>query len=265
MNVDLGLEVGTARLDLERAAGRGCPAGGTSRRWRCTRRVRVSPMPSMRLVSSRPARPTNGSPVRSSCSPGPSPTNMRSACGIADAEHDLRAGRRPAGTGCTRAPRARGRRTRRTEVVPAATRWRPGCQGASRWYATESRIASAVTSVTSTRRRSRCRLDRARSRTANAMSPSWRVCDGWIARARPWCALWARRWHSTFVAPGVGGDDAPAWCWSAGPPRRAPDRGSPARRAARRIRRACAPSLADDVADRVHHHDRADHDVAVAC
>ena len=32
-------------------------------------------------VSSWPARPTNGSPCRSSCSPGPSPTNIRSACG----------------------------------------------------------------------------------------------------------------------------------------------------------------------------------------
>ena len=35
----------------------------------------------MRLVSSRPARPTNGSPVRSSCSPGASPTKSRSAVG----------------------------------------------------------------------------------------------------------------------------------------------------------------------------------------
>ena len=34
---------------------------------------------------------------------------------------------------------------------------------------------------------------------ANARSPSWRVCDGWMARARPWWALRASRWHSTFV------------------------------------------------------------------
>src|SRR4051812_17046696 len=43
--------------------------------------ARVRPMPSIRLVRRRPARPTNGSPVRSSCSPGPSPTKRRSACG----------------------------------------------------------------------------------------------------------------------------------------------------------------------------------------
>src|SRR5262249_42586589 len=40
---------------------------------------RVKPIPSMSWVSSWPARPTNGSPFRSSCSPGPSPTNMRLA------------------------------------------------------------------------------------------------------------------------------------------------------------------------------------------
>ena len=43
---------GTCRS--RRAAGRGCPAGGTSRRWRCTRRPGSSPMPSISVVSRRP-------------------------------------------------------------------------------------------------------------------------------------------------------------------------------------------------------------------
>ena len=47
------------------------------------------PMASMIFVSSCPARPTNGSPWMSSSAPGASPTNIRSAFGIADAEHHL--------------------------------------------------------------------------------------------------------------------------------------------------------------------------------
>ena len=43
----------------------------------------------MIFVSSWPARPTNGSPWMSSSAPGASPTNIRSAFGIADAEDDL--------------------------------------------------------------------------------------------------------------------------------------------------------------------------------
>ena len=43
----------------------------------------------MSCVSSCPARPTNGSPLRSSCSPGPSPTNSRSASATPDTEHHL--------------------------------------------------------------------------------------------------------------------------------------------------------------------------------
>ena len=47
----------------------------------------------MSWVSSWPARPTNGSPWRSSCWPGPSPTNMQLRVGAPDAEHHLRAAR----------------------------------------------------------------------------------------------------------------------------------------------------------------------------
>ena len=40
------------------------------------------PIASMIFVSSWPARPTNGSPCRSSSSPGASPTNINRACGL---------------------------------------------------------------------------------------------------------------------------------------------------------------------------------------
>ena len=66
---------GTGGRSRSRAgAGRGCPAGGTSRRWRCRPARGSSPMPSIRLVSSWPARPderlaAGGPPAR----PGPRP------------------------------------------------------------------------------------------------------------------------------------------------------------------------------------------------
>ena len=58
------------------------PAGGTSPRWRCTRRCGDRPMASIICVSSCPARPTKGSPCKSSSWPGPSPTNISSAWGL---------------------------------------------------------------------------------------------------------------------------------------------------------------------------------------
>ena len=96
-------------------------------------------MPSIRPVSSRPARPTNGSPVRSSCSPGPSPTNIRSACGSPDAEHHLRArlGQRAAGADQRVGLEVRERRERRR--FQKGHGGRSGSQAGSRSYATELR------------------------------------------------------------------------------------------------------------------------------
>ena len=67
-------------------------------------------MPSIRRVSSCPARPTNGSPWRSSCSPGSLADEHQVCVRVADAEHDVRASLRE------RALRARERVA--LEVVP---------------------------------------------------------------------------------------------------------------------------------------------------
>ena len=91
MKLELRLEVRAAASRSRAAAGRGCPAAGTSRRWRCTPRRGSSPMPSMRRVSSWPARPTNGTPwvlllARALAD------EQQVGVGVADAEHHLGAG-----------------------------------------------------------------------------------------------------------------------------------------------------------------------------
>ena len=110
-----------------------------------------------------------------------------------------------AGTSCTRARRVRGLRTMRTPVVQVAVRARTrdtsstaAAREVAQCYATADRTASAVTSVARTRRRSMC-ASTSPVAAANAMSPSWRVCEGWIARTSPWCALSASSRHSSFV------------------------------------------------------------------
>ena len=92
MNVELRLEVRPARLDLERE------------RVAVARRPALHDVGDVDLVAGepdaldqageQPAGPADERlAVRSSCSPGPSPTNIRSACGSPDAEHHLGAGR----------------------------------------------------------------------------------------------------------------------------------------------------------------------------
>ena len=160
--LELRLEVRAAATRSRAGAGRGCPAAGTSRRSRCRRRSRVSPMPSMRLVSSWPARPTNGSPVRSSCSPGPSPTNIRSASGsptpnttwvrVSASGHFVHASASRSRSANEANGSGSGGGSSKDTGHPFDCRRVRSRQ----WYATADRTASAVTSVTMTRRRSRC-------------------------------------------------------------------------------------------------------------
>ena len=64
-------------------------------------------------VEQLPARPTNGTPVSSSCAPGASPTSSSRAPGGRAADHDGAAGRRPApGRRCSRGRRAARRPSR---------------------------------------------------------------------------------------------------------------------------------------------------------
>ena len=102
-----------------------------------------------------------------------------------------------------------------------------------------------------------------RSRARTTRSPSWRVCDGCIERARPWCALSASRWHSTFVQRASVATTTSVVFAPRGPPRTAPVRET--RRVGRRGRAGEDAAVgADDVADRVHDRERADDHVAVA-
>ena len=152
--VELGFEVRAGTPRSRPGAGRGCRGVGTSRRCRCTRRRGSCPMPSMRRVSSWPARPTNGMPWRSSSAPGPSPTKTRSACGaptpkttwvrVSASGHLVQ----PAASAASSAERAP--RSDRVER-------RHGCSSSP--GATASRTAAAVTSVAATRSRSRCAVD----------------------------------------------------------------------------------------------------------
>ena len=180
--------------------------------------------------------------------------------GIADAEHHLRA------VAGERALRARerlalevGERGER-KVVRAATRWDPTCQGVARWYATASRIASAVTSVTMHPQAVEVRLDRAgraprtRGRRRSGCATGGSHGPGRRARSR------ASRWHSTLCTGR----------WSRRrtsvvlvprptPPRTARGSGKPGASARRVEPDEQVAVVADHVADRVHHRERADH------
>src|SRR5262249_53224444 len=76
----------------------------------------------------------------------------------------------------------------------------------ARWYvsvgrprqATASRIASTTALPTATRRRSKW-APAAPVATTKETSPSKRVCDGYSVRLIAWWAVWATRWHSSFV------------------------------------------------------------------
>src|SRR5262249_20291277 len=76
----------------------------------------------------------------------------------------------------------------------------------ARWYvsvgrprqAAASRIASTTALPTATRRRSKW-APAAPVATTKETSPSKRVCDGYSVRLIAWWAVWATRWHSSFV------------------------------------------------------------------
>ena len=147
---------------------------------------------------------------------------------IADAEHDLRAGLAPAGTSCTpSASRSRSANEANAEVVPAATRWDTRSSGSRAMVRDRARIASAVTSVASTRRRSRCPASwrPRRSTPRSARSPSWRVCDGWIARDQAVVRALGQQLALDLGAARVGHDDHQRACWC--PPRTARTSGKP--------------------------------------
>ena len=219
-----------------RAGGRGCRADGTSRRWRCTRRSRVSPIPSMSRVSSCPARPTNGMPCSSSSAPGPSPTNIRSASGSPTPNTTWV---RVSASGQRVQPRASSRRASRLgqagSAVSGPSSSEPSWSGvgiAHQFARTADRTASATTSAVATRSRSRCAATTPVA-TATTRSPSKRVCDGSSARARPW---WPRLGEQEAVRlreQRVGGDAARASCAR----RRRVAPGTPGRPGAQSIRR----------------------------
>ena len=114
----------TARTPRSRrAADRGCPAAGTSRRWRCTRRRGSGRCPrSAGSGAGRPGRRT-ARPCRSSCSPGPFADEHQVGVGAPDAEHHLgAAGRELAQRAApTRPPRPR-RASRRRRARDAGMR-----------------------------------------------------------------------------------------------------------------------------------------------
>ena len=127
--LELGLEVGTARRRSRRGGGRGCRGAGTSRRWRCSTGSARGRSPGAGACRAAcPDRPTKGSPARSSSRPGPSPTNMSDGVGVADAEDDLGPARGQRAAGAGRRPRSAS-----SARVPTAAwyRRRPGPSGAS--------------------------------------------------------------------------------------------------------------------------------------
>ena len=102
----------------------------------------MRPIASIIFVSSWPARPTNGTPCSSSSAPGASPTNISSAVGSADAEHDLPAAERvQLAAGAVADVRAdggqrfgRGARQRRPEPERWPGSWPVrGCRGVRGW------------------------------------------------------------------------------------------------------------------------------------
>ena len=194
--------------------------------------ARVSPIPSMSCVRSCPARPTNGSPRRSSCSPGPSPTNIRSAvgasrrrtrpgCGPAASLHSVHVDAASATSAKRRTGGGGGMRATHGERVGGhGTPWgetrmlsagRPRGTRRDR-IVTASRIASATQSAAASwsrsrlgsprprRRRSRSR-PRTRCRRRSACAPG--AAPGRTRRARSGRQEQARG----LVERGVGDDD----------------------------------------------------------
>ena len=102
---DLPLEIGQALARLSRGAGSRLPGGRhfkTLAMYTCSR---SRPMARSMEFSNWPARPTKGSPWRSSSAPGASPTISHCRLRVADAEHGLGPRRAQAGSACT-PPRA---------------------------------------------------------------------------------------------------------------------------------------------------------------
>ena len=226
----------------------------------------------MRLVRRRPARRRRTARrSRSSCSPGPSPTNSRSAVGsptpnttcvrVSASGHFVHA----------RAPsRSRiGERGERERLVRAATRRDPTLSEGAGLSRTGTRpgVADALGRHLGDHHAEAVEVgvDRA-GRDTNARSPSWRVCDGWIARARPSWALLSEQVALDLGAAGVGGDDHQR---RVGPARRLLERrrsGKPGASAGRAsTRRACRPSSPTTSPTAFTTAMRTDDDVAVVC
>ena len=211
----------------------------------------------MRLREQLPGPADERVALRSSCSPGPSPTNIRSAsgiarrrtppaCGSAASGHSVHAERLTFEVG------ERGERrsvrvsdtggTRLVRVSRDGTRPRRGSpRRPPRWPAPAAGRGGP---------RPR------RSRSANARSPSKRVCDGWMRARQAVVRALGDQMALELRATRRRSRRPPAWC-SSPSPRTARDRERRARRAARSTREHRAV-VADHVADRVHDRDRGD-------
>ena len=82
--------------------------------------ARAGPARAASTSAAGPARPTNGSPCRSSSAPGASPMTIQSALAVADAEHRLRARRHAVRSACRRRPRRAARPSRASAAAAAA-------------------------------------------------------------------------------------------------------------------------------------------------
>ena len=186
---------------------------------------------------------------------------------VADAEHHLGAGLGERALRARRAPRARGRRTRRTEMVRAATRRDTGLSGCRAMV--RDRIADRLGRHLGDHHPQavEVRVDRA-GRAARTRGRRRGGCatGGWRAPGRG-----ARCGPADGTRPSSTGRwwrRPPAWCWSRRPtrPPRSGARVGEARRVGRRAGAGEQAAVArHDVADRVHHRERADDHVAVTC
>ena len=238
------------QASISSGSGRGCRAAGTSPRWRCSTRSRVMPSSSsISWSSSLPDAADERQALPVLLGARALADEHEVGVGVAHAEHDLGAARRPACSGCRcaprrRAPRGRWARGDATGAVPASTR-RPRLR--DRPLDGERRPAPAP----DRRSASTCPVAAA---TSGVAVGTW-CAAGTSARARPSWPPWATTRHAVLVEPGVGGDDAD------GRVRRTPAaRGRPRRCAAAtrgRPRRRSGPVV--DVADGVHRDQRRHH------
>ena len=216
----------------------------------------------MSCVSSLPARPTNGSPCRSSCSPGPSPTNSRSASARptpnttcvrpAASLHSVHVDAASAATSARRAP-AQARdatRMRRGELE------RHGAPGDDTGRATADRCESAAATTSAAARPQAVEVHVDGSPVAQrdrqvAVETGVRRTE---RRAKPSCALCATRWQPSLSHATVGDDHDERRVRR---PPRTVRVGEPGRAGRRRRSRDARAVVADDVADRVDDRERA--------